>query len=300
MVPPPVLARFIIFIIFNLIITTLRNKAFKLLIFFKYLFKGFVKNVMFDTHIGSILSLLSLTIFFLRILINRFFLKDLRYALRYFILLLIALFFYLDMFDKLSQQIIFQRIGTLYISKKPVSKTYGIFITLPAIIFSSAILYILVYNLYDIGVKGAIYLSIDSNFSLRIGTHLPGWSVARPYCNLDAKSDNFYDELQGKIERIFTTYSYRYTWAFDIAPPEKHKVISWLRDRMYWSVEYQCQRTGDNFNIEYWEVVTALIKLFPIDGHTYTTIYEWRHDEFNFTPEGHRTFPRIVIKFYHD
>lgn len=264
------------------------------------MFKLFLKDLLFRRYFFSALSLFSLTIFILRITMDRWFLKDLRFALRYLIILSIALLLYLDMFDNFSQQIINRKICISTINGESVSKTYRIIIKLPSLIFSIAFVFILVYNLYDIGAKGAIYLSADSNLSLRIGTHLPGWSVARPYCNLDANAEDLYDQLEGKIKRIFTTYSYRYTWAIDMPPAEKHKVISWLSDRLYWSVEYQYQRLNMTFNTEYWEVISATIKLFPIDGQTFTTLYEWRHDEFNFTPEGHRTFPRIVLKFYHD
>lgn len=271
------------------------------MITYKNIIKFFLKELLSRYPYYLIILTVLYSRWISRIIWNRSFLKDFTFFVGMINILLTTLFLYLRIFDKISDHLINQKIIRSIINGKPVSKTYGIIINLPALMVTTGFVFILIYNLYDIAAKGRIYLRIDSDLFIRVGKHRATASIGSPYFILDTRMDDFDNKLMEKTDYIFNNHSNCYLWLRQIPILEKHKVLSWLRERLYWCEEYHHNQLNLPFNAEYWQVISALIKTIPIHNQTFHTSYEWRHDEFDLdVPTGPTNFPRIVIKFYHD
>lgn len=80
----------------------------------------------------------------------------------------------------------------------------------PAIVFGAAIVFILVYNLYQLPIYGTLYLAVDSDFWVGLGKHHTIGGLDRPYISFTSTDEDVRETALSSIHRVFNLHSNRY------------------------------------------------------------------------------------------
>ncbi len=285
-----------------LIVASIVNQVFNFILKFKFLIKYVTINITYSTWLWTFLIFSVCSSFITGVILNNFLLIGLSSVLSKIVLLALFLLFLIDLLNNIVDDIFIKRIVNAYLSGKPIAIIRKAVVLIPATLFGITIVFILVYNLYQLPSPDMAYFSIDSDFFIRFGKHNPSGWVNDPVLNLNTNSATIEDELKEKLNKIFNENVNRHPWLISIPVYEKYKLLHWFRDRLLWCQIYHSHISEIPLEEDKWIRISADIKKTLVMGHSFeVSSIQWRHDPYDLdVPTGTANNPRICIKFYHN